>query len=540
MRNLFDIFISYRKKVSGDKPELLWQILEHSGYKSRVSFDKDNLAGKFNVELLRRIDSCKDFVLLVFPDTFNECDPHNHLTSTFYHELALLPIEKFVEEVKKLEQLTKEELTKKINWTGDIQNVHIDYLRIEINRALNRADKGELNIIPLTFLRSEKYSFSNLNLPNDLKPLKEFQAIFYSNSEEERFNRIIPDLKKRLKSIPNNNLWREILTILIVILLLVFGYLMYNRYVYQKSVERDFAKCKTLFDYEKFKGTYPNTKLASQCQDSMCLMRELKNDGRAYVNNVGVGFVKESLKQEYTIDCIEWNHNITLLQLRIIKDILNRMMFVKAKNITFAMGREDSVSYDSPIHRVSFSRDFYICQYEITREWYYAIMNDSIVTTNKRHPISNVTWNDAMVFIDELKRLTRLSFNIPTEAQWEWAATHGLDYAYSGGNDARAVAWYNVTADGILHDVGRKNANLNELYDMSGNVSEWCLDDMGRYKDVPQIDPIIIGNISSDGKVIRGGSIFTNERDLNVRHRSVQSQSESGENIGFRIVLLID
>lgn len=540
MSSLFDIFISYRKKVSGDKPELLWQILEHSGYQSRVSFDKDNLTGKFNAELLKRIDYCKDFVLLVLPDTFNECEPDNHATSVFYQELTLLPIEEFVKEINMLEQLPKEELAQRIHWTGDIQNAHIDYLRIEINRALHRADKGELNIIPLTFLRSDKYSFSNLNLPYDLKPLKDFQAVFYSDSEEERFNRIVPDLQRRLKSTPNRYPWKKILTLLLVILVVVGGYLMLERYNYTLSAEKAFLQCRTHLDYEKFMDTYSDTKLVRQCQDSIALMRELKNEGRAYVNNVGEGFVKEDIRRKYTIDCIEWSSDISLLQLRTVKDILNRMMLILAKDMTFNMGREDPISYDSPIHKVTFTKDFYICQYEMTQAWYYAIMNDSVVTTHPRHPISNVTWEEAIEFTDRLKRLTRLPFNLPSEAQWEWAATKGSNHNFSGGNDARKVAWYNTLSEGVLHEVGRKDPNSNELYDMSGNVAEWCLDYMKRYDDKPQTDPITLENHHSDAKVIRGGSILTNERDLNIRHRAVQSPFKAARNIGFRVVLTIN
>lgn len=534
-RGSYDIFISYRKIVSGDKPELLWQILEHSGYKSRVSFDKDNLTGKFNVELLRRIDNCKDFILLVFPNTFDDCDS-NIDTADFYRELTALPIEQLINTIEQLEQLPKTELAKKINWTGDIQSARIDYLRIEINRALHLANKGQLNIIPLTFLRSEKYSFSALELPNDLKPLKNFQAVFYSDSEEERFNRIIPDLKRRLVSTPNTTLWKSTLIIILLIGICISGYFIYTELLHVSLIKSEFEKCKTYSDYETFLAKYPDSKLSQQCSDSILLFHRLENEGKAYVNNAGTGYMNENIKNKNIIDCIEWDPNITLLQLRTVKDILNRMMLISAEDITFDMGKVDTISYDSPVHKVTLTDNYFMCQYEITREWYHAIMNDSIITENQNHPISDITWKEANEFTDKLKHLTRLSFSLPSEAQWEWAATMGTNSIFAGSDDARSVAWYNANSNGNLHEVGTLGPNSNQLYDLSGNVAEWCIDNMSKYKGTQQTNPIILDE-NSMARIIRGGSILTNRRDLNVRHRAVQNQSESSENVGFRIIM---
>lgn len=525
----YDIFISYRKLVSGQLPELLWEILENNGYRSRVSFDKDNLTGKFNIELFNRIDHCKDFVLLILPDTFCNCDPNDIVVAEFYRNLSALSIEQFEEEVRKLENLSQKELAEKINWKRRIEDVHIDYLRLEINRAI----KANRHIIPVTLQDSEKYKFNKLNLPNDLKPIKEYQAVFYSDAVQARFNTILPDLKKQLTSLPYNKIWFRCIMLLF---LLIVGYFMHSLCTSYFVMKEEFIQCKTYQDYKKFIDKNPKTKFCDQAQDSINLMLELRNEGKAYVNNAGAGYVRDSNKQENMITNIGWDPKITLLQLRTIKDLLNHMMFVRAENITYIMGCVDNTSYDAPKHKVTLTKSFYICQYEVTREWYHAIMNDSVVTTDKRYPISNVSWDEAIEFSEKLKSLTRLSFNLPSEAQWEWAATCGEDYNFAGGNDARDFAWYQSNANSLLHDVGRKNPNYNQLYDMSGNVAEWCLDNMKRYSDEEQTDPII--SDSTNRRVVRGGSYLTNERDLSVRHRAMHTQSESASTIGFRVLLV--
>ena len=167
-------------------------------------------------------------------------------------------------------------------------------------------------------------------------------------------------------------------------------------------------------------------------------------------------------------------------------------------------------------------------------------MKDSLVTTKRNNPISDVTWDDAISFTEKLMELTRLKFSLPTEAQWEWAATSGLNYTYSGSSDANSVAWYASNSDGRLHEVGQLSPNPHQLYDMSGNVAEWCMDYMSKYKNSTVIDPVVLEKDKTNGKIVRGGSMLTNKRDLNVRHRAVQSEYESNMNIGFRIVLIND
>ena len=143
----YDIFISYRKRCSGDKPEMLQLMLEESGFRKRVSFDKDNLNGRFDVELIRRIDECKDFIMFMVPETFTTIRPLNEEAVetgekatwdmeevAFYERMASLTYEEFETEIKQ------------ISHTGEI-----DFVRIELGRALHRRSRNpkQINIIPI-------------------------------------------------------------------------------------------------------------------------------------------------------------------------------------------------------------------------------------------------------------------------------------------------------------------------------------------------------------------------------------------------------
>ena len=202
------------------------------------------------------------------------------------------------------------------------------------------------------------------------------------------------------------------------------------------------------------------------------------------------------------------------------------------------MGKTMGKGYDSPQHTVVLSSDYYMCKYEVTRSLWYAIMNDSIVTEEGMLPMTHITWNDAEAFTKKLNKLTGLPFSLPTEAQWEYAAAGGESYPYAGSDNIRDVAYYASNAKERLHPVGEKRENGFDLYDMSGNAAEWCTDWMSRYENTRVTDPQ--GPAENPGhhkKIVRGGSYLANERDMDIRHRSVQTYDTSEPHIGFRVVL---
>lgn len=184
---------------------------------------------------------------------------------------------------------------------------------------------------------------------------------------------------------------------------------------------------------------------------------------------------------------------------------------VNVKGGTFQMGAtseqgDDAGGNEKPVHSVTLS-DYYIAETEVTQELWEAVMGDNpsgIVGTNK--PVNNISWNDCQEFITKLNQLTGKNFRLPTEAEWEYAARGGVNskgYKYSGSNIESSVAVYSGYDD--IANVKSKLPNELGVYDMSGNVLEWCQDYYGAYDSSSQVDPQ--GPSYSTTKVLRGGGI---------------------------------
>ena len=192
---------------------------------------------------------------------------------------------------------------------------------------------------------------------------------------------------------------------------------------------------------------------------------------------------------------------------------------------TFNMGRtleQLSVQNDVYPHQVTLTKDYYIGETEVTQALWYAVMGQKPTTDGEQwteqyglgdnYPAYYISWNDCQEFITKLNRLTGLTFRLPTEAEWEYAARDGhkkpTQTRYSGSNSIGDVAWYNDNSSSSTHAVAGKAANALGLYDMSGNVREWCNDwyDSSYYSSSPQTDPT--GPESGYGRVLRGGSWY--------------------------------
>ena len=179
---------------------------------------------------------------------------------------------------------------------------------------------------------------------------------------------------------------------------------------------------------------------------------------------------------------------------------------------TFRMGSNDSEAYsrEQPVHSVTL-RDYYIGETEVTQQLWHAVMgsNPSYFTGDSQRPVEMVSWDDCQTFISQLNDLTGKDFRLPTEAEWESAARGGnksRGYKYSGSNTLSDVAWYYNNASGTTHPVKQKRSNELGLYDMSGNVWEWCQDwyDSDYYSQSPSYNPA--GPDSGSNRVNRGGS----------------------------------
>ena len=193
-----------------------------------------------------------------------------------------------------------------------------------------------------------------------------------------------------------------------------------------------------------------------------------------------------------------------------LNKLINNMVYVSGG--TFTMGstsEQGSDAYDNekPPHSVTLS-SYYICKYEVTQALWRAVMGSNPSNFKGDNlPVENVSWDDCQTFINRLNSYTGRNFRLPTEAEWEFAARGGnysRHYEYSGSNKIDDVAWYSENSGHRTHPVGTKQPNELDLYDMSGNVWEWCSDWYGSYSSYSQSNPT--GPNSGSYRVNRGGS----------------------------------
>lgn len=218
---------------------------------------------------------------------------------------------------------------------------------------------------------------------------------------------------------------------------------------------------------------------------------------------------------------------------------------VKIEAGSFVMGctseqGSDCNSVDRPYHRVTITQDYYIGKFEVTQELYEAVMGVNPSTWKSfDRPVEKVSWEDAQEFCAELSRMTGRKFSLPTEAEWEYAARGGRKASgskYSGSSSVNNVAWYGDNSGGQTHPVGRLRPNELGIYDMSGNVYEWCQDWSGSYSSTSQTDPI--GPESGSYRVLRGGSWCLSASFCRVAARNDGTPGFRGDNTyGFRVVL---
>ena len=211
---------------------------------------------------------------------------------------------------------------------------------------------------------------------------------------------------------------------------------------------------------------------------------------------------------------------------------------------TFTMGctseqGDDCEDDEKPAHLVIVS-DFYIGKYEVTQAQWKAIMGSNpSAFKGDNLPVEQVSWNDVQEFIRKLNVQTRtLSryYRLPTEAEWEFAARGGTisrDYMYSGSNTVDNVAWYSKNAGVKTHPVGTKSSNELGIYDMSGNVWEWCSDRKGAYNSNAQINPQ--GPSSGSSRVYRGGGWINNAEGMLTRYRFSNTTDWRYRDFGFRL-----
>ncbi len=216
---------------------------------------------------------------------------------------------------------------------------------------------------------------------------------------------------------------------------------------------------------------------------------------------------------------------------------------VRVEGGTFRMGttseqEDDAYSDEKPVHSVTLS-SYYIGKTEVTQALWQAVMGSNPSDFEGDDlPVECVSWDDCQEFIQKLNSLTGRNFRLPTEAEWEFACRGGNNsrgYKYSGSNNLGSVAWYDDNSGGQTHPVATKAPNELGIYDMSGNVWEWCSDWYADYTSYSQTDPT--GPQSGSRRVIRGGCWINYARGCRSSNRNGNYPTRRNLNLGLRLAL---
>lgn len=218
---------------------------------------------------------------------------------------------------------------------------------------------------------------------------------------------------------------------------------------------------------------------------------------------------------------------------------------VRVEAGTFMMGIDDGFLDGQNVHQVTLTNNYYIGKYEVTQALWKAVMGKKPSKFKGDNlPVEKVSWDDCLKFIKKLNDITGRDFRLPTEAEWEFAARGGnksKGYLYSGSNNIANVAWYNNNGGSKTHPVGLKQANELGIFDMSGNVREWCQDLYGDYPNSAQTNPTgVTFDMATKAmrRVTRGGSWNSSDNKcLSSSRSSCAPIFRFNSDLGFRIVL---
>lgn len=203
---------------------------------------------------------------------------------------------------------------------------------------------------------------------------------------------------------------------------------------------------------------------------------------------------------------------------------------------------DDVGYYETPVHKVRLN-DYYIGETEVTQELWIAIMdyNPSWNQNNLLYPMQCASWESCQEFVNKLSIATGYTFRLPTEAEWEYAARGGNSskkFKYAGSNDIDNVAWYSNNSGDAVHEVAAKEPNELGIYDMSGNVWEWCQDWYGEYGTYGSNNPT--GPSSGSFKIFRGGAYTEVKENCRTTTRAFNKPDFTYGYLGLRLAMNID
>jgi formylglycine-generating enzyme required for sulfatase activity len=206
------------------------------------------------------------------------------------------------------------------------------------------------------------------------------------------------------------------------------------------------------------------------------------------------------------------------------------------------MGSTNGDVHERPVHQVTINYSFYIGKYEVTQAQWQAVMGDNLsYFKGDNLPVEEVSQQEAITFCKRLSQMNGMEYRLPTEAEWEYACRAGTTGDYAGELDA--MAWHSSNSGGKTHPVGQKQANAFGLYDMYGNVWEWCLDYYhSNYIAAPTDGSAWVGGSVlasaewNSNPVLRGGAWDSSANNLRSPFRNRYDWIHGFDRIGFRVV----
>lgn len=202
---------------------------------------------------------------------------------------------------------------------------------------------------------------------------------------------------------------------------------------------------------------------------------------------------------------------------------------------------EQAEDHETPRHIVKISQTYFLGKYEVTQiQWSEIMNNNPSEFVDDKRPVESVSWNDVKVFIQKLNTKEETNkYRLPTEAEWEYAARAGSESSYAFGSDTIMLsqyAWYRKNSGGKTHPVGQLNPNVWGLYDMHGNVHEWCQDWFDRKYYSQSASNAPLGPSTGLAKALRGGDWGSEDWYCRSASRSLSSPDRRSNRLGFRLV----
>lgn len=541
---IFDIFISYRREGGGATAGRINDMLTADGYS--VSYDVDTLReGRFDKQLLERIEQCQDFILVVDKNCFvRTIDPNTDPQDDWlWQELSYaLKLKKNVIPVLLAGADFPKQLPDDINsvrFHNGPKCVH------EYFDSFYKKLKDQLHAFPRIAKPTHSISgASTSKLPN-LKLKADADCVFYLDGEERAHLKagiiqkfpLAPgeyelmfvsadNAKDRIEmefEMPETDKLQRISLSEVI-----------NTRRQKEKEEREIEiEIEEKRLEEEKRRAEEQRQREEQRQGEEQRQAELRSQEaeRKAVEERKRDEVRRRREEEAQLGIKEFT----------VKGVSFKMIWVEGG--TFQMGGteeqgRDAADDEKPVHSVTLN-SYYIGQTEVTQMLWMAVMGSNpSCYKGDNLPVEKISWDDCQMFITKLNQLTGQKFRLPTEAEWEYAARGGKQsngYKYSGSNILHDVAWYSDYFNSKTHPVATKRPNELGLYDMSGNVWEWCQDRYGPYVNSVQSNPK--GPSLGSLRVNRGGSWLNFERNCRVSFRNFNMPSNADDFIGLRLAL---